>query len=110
MATLKDYIQADIEKTFLNENEFCETHNIDGKPMRVIIDSMELIERDKVSGKNHNEGLYKERTLLYIPISDFGNRPAVGRIIMLDGKKIFTIIDVAEENGIYSITVETHKA
>ena len=43
----KDLVAADISAVFLNDQEFAGTHTIDGKPMAVVVDENELLERDK---------------------------------------------------------------
>ena len=45
--SFKDLVAADISAVFLNGQEFADTHTIDGKPMTVVVDENELLERDK---------------------------------------------------------------
>ena len=50
MSTFKELVQADIFGTFLNADEFADEHSIDGRPMKVVLDGNELIERTVASG------------------------------------------------------------
>lgn len=45
--SFKDLVAADIFDVFLNKQEHADTHTIDGKPMTVVVDENELLERDK---------------------------------------------------------------
>lgn len=105
--SFKEQLQKDIEKVFFNADEFSEIHTIDGKEVRAIIDNLELLERAKSS--IHTDGIYTSQTLIYIPKVDYGARPPVGKKILLDGKKHYKIVEVVEENGVYSLTLEVSK-
>lgn len=102
----KDIIKDDIQKVFFNADEFSETHTIDGREMRAIIDSMELLEREKSKSSQYTDGLYLDQNLIYIPVEDYGPRPRIGKSLLLDGKKQYIITDIQEENGVYSFTLE----
>ena len=45
--SFKDLVAADIFDVFLNRQEHADTHTIDGKPMTVVVDENELLEREK---------------------------------------------------------------
>ena len=106
--SFKEQLQKDIEKVFFNADEFSEIHTIDGKEVRAIIDNLELIER-QAGAKAYTDGIYTSQTLIYIPKVDYGARPPVGKKILLDGKKHYKIVEVVEENGVYSLTLEVAK-
>lgn len=109
MSVFKDAIQEDIFSVFLNLDEFADMHTIDGEEMRVIIDSNELIERTAKSGETHTDGLYKSHILIYVPVEDYGPKPRLGKLLNLDGKKTYVIVDVADEDGIYSMELEANR-
>ena len=106
MSTFKELVQADIFGTFLNADEFADEHSIDGRPMKVVLDGNELIERTVASGVKHADGVYKRRLLLYVAAEDYGPRPKLGKLLLLDGKKRYIITDVTDEDGIYSFELE----
>lgn len=37
---------------------------------------------------------------------DYGPRPKLGKLLLLDGKKRYIITDVTDEDGIYSFELE----
>lgn len=105
--TFKSIINDDCKNVFLNENEFANIHKIDGKPMRVIIDKNELIDRQ--SGSPHNDGTYTKHILMYVLASEFGHKPKINSKFVLDGKQMYLVKDFTDEDGIYAITVEAVK-
>ena len=106
MSTFKELVQADIFGTFLNADEFADEHSIDGRPMKVVLDGNELIERTVASGVQHADGVYKRRLLLYVAAEDYGPRRKLGKLLLLDVKKRYIITDVTDEDGIYSFELE----
>ena len=52
-----------------------------------------------------SSGIYKKQILFYVKAEEFGKLPAVGRALIMDGKR-YTITDAVDENGIYSISLE----
>lgn len=101
-------LQNDIKNTFFNVNEFCEYHNIDGKQMRVHIDSHELAKRDP-SGVKDSDGLYKSGISILVPVEDYGARPKVGRMLILDKKHNYSVEEVDEQNGVYVLTLGANR-
>lgn len=101
----KDYMELDID-TFMNFEEFGEYHIIDGKEILVIVDDNEYIKRTKGEG-SRVDGVFQKTKLFYVKSKDFGNLPAVGRILRFD-KKDYSIKSAIDENGIYSIELEVN--
>ena len=108
MSAFKDIIARDVHQTFLNIDEFSDTHKVNGKNMPVQIDTNEQIEREKRMNQNA-DGIYMNQKLIYVAASDFGPMPKQGAILNLDGK-IYRVADAVDEYGIYSITIEANKA
>ncbi len=103
----KEILQSDVQNVFMNADEFCDMHMVNGKEMAVQIDSNEQIEREKRLNQ-HMDGIYKNQKLIYVAASDFGKLPVQGSAIMLDGKR-YTVADAISEDGIYSITIEANR-
>lgn len=106
-AGFKDIIRADSAAVFLNPEEFGEEHTVGGRRMNIVMDDIELVEREKrQAGLNaYRQGVYRRQILFYVLARDFGALPAVGRSLVLDGNT-YLITDAADENGIYSISLE----
>lgn len=100
--SFKDQIAADIFGTFLNAQEFADTHTVNGKEMTVVVDDNELLERDKSRLGTHVDGLYKSRRLIYVAREAFGPRPAIGAMLNLDGRQ-YKVTDCTEEAGVLAI-------
>nr|DAN92289.1 MAG TPA: ATP-binding sugar transporter [Caudoviricetes sp.] len=108
MKSFKDIIKEDISTTFINTDEFSDIHNIDGRDMPVQIDDNEIIEREKKANSNM-DGVYVKQKLIYVKADDFGALPAIGRQIMLDGKR-YLVVDSTDEYGVYTITLEGNRS
>ena len=110
--TFKEQIAKDIAAVFAREDEFWEYHIINGAKMLCMVDNNELIDREKryqhTKGM-YSEGIYLKQLLIYVKQQDFGALPAIGRIIMFDGKS-YTVSDAVNECGIYSLHLEANKA
>lgn len=105
--SFKEVLQADIDNTFMNLEEFADIHIVDGKEIPVLVDDNEIIERQKKM-KSNMDGMYVKQKLIYVKASDFGVLPAIGRQIMFDGKR-YLITDSTDEQGMYAITMEANR-
>lgn len=99
MSTFKEILKQD-EATFLNEDEFSDKHNIEGKDVVILIDNDLLKERKT----KYAEGTYLGSLLFYIKKDDLGYRPAIGEHIKFDGEVKF-VTDFQDDMGIYVITL-----
>ena len=108
MSAFKDIVKADIHRTFLNLDEFSDTHEVNGTEMPVQVDEIEQIEREKRMNQNM-DGLYRNQKLIYVAASDYGPKPKQGTLITFDGK-LFKVEDAIDEGGVYSITLGANKA
>ena len=61
--SFKDLIKKDVQKIFMNPDEFSEIHNINGKDMPIQIDANEQIEREKRQNQN-SSGIYVNQKLV----------------------------------------------
>lgn len=107
MSAFKDLIKADIEKIFLSCNDFAEKHLIDGIEMDVLIDNNELMQRQTLLNI-HKDGLYAGQILIYIKASQYGKKPTIGKLLVLDKKFFYRVIDCIEEDGIFAITLDSN--
>ncbi len=104
MRSFKEQLEKDFARSFFNPAEFGEMHNVDGKEMLIIIDGNELAQREK-RHKSMAEGLHKKQLLIYVRAGDFGEVPLIGRMLELDGE-FYSVTDVTDGDGIYSISLE----
>lgn len=107
--SFKDIIHNDIKQTFLNLEEFGETHEVNGTPMTIIFDDIEHVEREKQM-KSTMDGLFVRPVLHVLLQRDaFGPLPAQGKLVTVDGKR-YAIVDATDESGVYGITLEANRS
>lgn len=112
--SFKDIIAEDVHKTFMNQDEFSDIHNLNGIEIPVQIDSNEQIEREKRFNQ-HIDGMYLNQKLIYVSVEDYkkapgrSGMPKQGSVLTLDGK-IYRVADAIDEGGVYSITLEANRA
>lgn len=110
MSDFKRMATEDIMDVFFSPEEFGEVHRIDGKPMTVIIDGVEVVERGKKqSEKGRIDGVYQKQILLYVSRKEMGSLPAIGRQLHLDNSK-YLVTDAIDEGGVFSITLGAVKS
>jgi hypothetical protein len=105
MVRLRDYFFSDLS-TFFNAEEFAEEVNIEGKPMKVVIDN-DLLEEYKL--KNGGEGLDQIELLFHVEKSNFERKPSTNNIMRFNNK-IYRIADVTEEEGMYMFKLTRNQA
>ena len=108
MSKFKEMLKRDAKNIFLNGDEFASLRLIDGKPMNVVTDDNEVIERAK---KQHEstDGIYMRQFIIYVAAEDMGKLPAVGRTMTVDGAT-FRVVDSVREGDIYSITLGANRS
>lgn len=105
MSEFKDMVARDVHTTFLNVDEFSDTHTVNGVEMAVQIDNNEQINREK---RQSPEGTFRNQKLIYVSAADYGPLPRQGSAINLDGRT-YKVVDAISEDGIYSLTIEEHR-
>lgn len=106
--SFKDLIKKDVQKIFMNPDEFSEIHNINGKDMPIQIDANEQIEREKRQNQN-TSGIYVNQKLVYVSAQDYGKLPKQGFRIVMDGY-LYMVADAIDEGGVYTLTLEVVRA
>lgn len=107
--TFKEAALSDVQDIFFDTAEHAEMHLVDGKEMPVIIEEERLQDHsahwEAGAKQNFDTGLYTAYTILYVKVSDYGPRPSVGKLLVLDAgtdhKRTYTIQKCNEEDGVY---------
>ena len=86
--TFKDCAAADIDLTFFNNNEHAALHHIDDKKdVLVIFEESDLRQHNAHweggAKQNFDTGLYQAHAILYIRVSDYGPKPKVGKLLVM---------------------------
>lgn len=112
--TFKTQVAVDIDEVFFNGNEHADWHNVDGKDVLVVIVEGGLREHsshwEAGAKQNFDTGLYTARSVLYIRVKDYGQKPKVGKQLVLDAgtdhKRTYNIVKCEEEAGVYRMTMQ----
>lgn len=106
----KDIAFQDISDAFFNFDEFAEEHCIDNRKLRMIVDSIEAERRTrKQFEKLRVDGISMSNIVVYVPRKTFGQKPAQGRRLLLDGKA-YVVEDARDEGGVLSIELSAFKS
>lgn len=106
--TFKQLLMRDVHQVFLNPDEFGELHRVNGKPMTIVLDDLEIIEREKKM-KSNMDGIFNRQIFFYVAAEDFGPLPAQGGLVNIDGQK-YVVTDATDEAGMYGITVQAARS
>ena len=83
---------------------------VDGKEVLIILDESDLRTRsshwEAGAKQNLDTGLYTAYETMYIRVKDYGPKPKVGKLLNLDGKRMYTVRKCVDEGGIYRMTIE----
>lgn len=80
--SFKDAVQADIDRVFLNLNEFADTHTVDGRQVSVVVN-------DDKQAKIKNGfllGLIEADLIIYGKTTDFPKQKGIGKVVDYDGR------------------------
>lgn len=111
MSAFKDIIASDLGEVWFSDlEEFWETHIINSKEMRVIVDNDELIRRSvKRVYTASDSGLYAGHRLIMVRSSEYGAKPAIGNQIIFDTRR-YKVVDVDSQAGLYIIELEAFRS
>lgn len=104
---LKDRIQADIGRVFMNFNHFAEEHTWNNVPITCVVDDYTALKR-----KNNNvvdlswDNNTTER-LIYTPVDAFPFRLQPNEAIFFDGQPM-KVFQYNEDMGIYTILLSSN--
>ena len=109
MKGFKAIISADIDRVFANTEEFFEVMSVDGRDMRIMLDTDSLNETKlQATAKTRYDGLYEANIIAYIPAADYGPKPKIGKPMTI-GRKQYIILDCFDEAGVYKFTLQRHR-
>ncbi len=101
--SFKNQVLSDLA-VFLNEDEFAERHNIDGRDIPAVIDRDILKQRSQ-----RVDGVYSGEVLLFVRASDLPVRPVVDQRMRVDNE-LFYVVDCNENDGLLEITLGANRA
>lgn len=102
--SFREDIEEDIKDTFLAEDEFADTHQINGEEMLAVVTEISEERRSRYKD-SYERGIHNRRKALQVAGSVFGRMPAVNSVLTLDGKA-YLVKNASNEMGMYSIILE----
>lgn len=105
MSRFKDALKTDIKATFLNTEEFAETHDLNGAVVPCVIDGNVLQEMNGAQ----LIGVFQNALTIYVSADDLFAVsmviPVVGELLSVD-RSLHVVRHVAEEGGMLVIIAE----
>jgi hypothetical protein len=99
MSEFKQTVQDDIRKVFLNLDEFAETHFVEGREIRVVIDDDKLLEK-QASLLGNSESVL----LFYAGVDELPARRNPGSVLNFDGRE-YTVDSWTVSQGLATVAL-----
>lgn len=104
---LKDRIDADITRVFMNQEHFAEEHTWNGRKFVGVVDEENALKR-----RNNNvvDISWSENTgevMVYAPVKDFPGRVQPNEHVLLNGKPM-KVLQVQRDVGMYTIMLASN--
>lgn len=119
---LKEMIAHDIESgaVFFNPDDFGELHRINGREILCcVIENTGSPFESTVSGRTVGRSVldiersgrktYTNGVTIVVRCADYGDRPAIGAVLLLDDRRPLLIQEIAEDHGVFKITGTENK-
>ena len=100
---LREVVNSDINDVFFDTDEFAEPHNVNGTEMLCIVDT-DLNKVRSAQDSEQYDGIVLTMVRLYVKKTDLPKRPVYGKVFRLD-EKPYTVVDCADEAGVWVITL-----
>lgn len=107
MSAFKDRIKKDIERIFLNVDEFSDLHTFNGREMPAQVDSTENLVRE-TRFSDHIDGMFRSDVLVYVSAERYGVLPPRGSKVVMDGKT-YLVDDAIDEGGVYVLRMSANR-
>ena len=99
---LRDRIQADVTRVFMNQDQFAEYHTWNGKRILVVTDEETALKRKNNNVVDLSWDNNTTETVIYTPVSGFPGRALPNEHIIFDNKPM-KVLQVQEDGGMYTI-------
>lgn len=105
--TFRECIQNDIMNVFFREDFFTEKHDVNGRACDALMrkNALEAADSQQILGRTA-QGLYNRLWTLYLPVHQYGEKPAVDSLIRVDRHQCFRVKSVVDQMGVYKIEME----
>ncbi|MRN51986.1 hypothetical protein [Paenibacillus monticola] len=103
MKGFKDFLAEDIQRTFLNQNEFADPYIIDGVEVKASLDSVS----DSRHPLAYAEGVALVTHVLFVSMTELGYKPEPEQRMVIKDQR-YRVDQVAEEMGMLTISLEAN--
>lgn len=104
MNSFKEIMAQDISAVFMNEREFADTYNIDGKDVLAVLDTDLVHEHNKRSYAEFAEGVNQGQITLFVSRDDFTHLPVKDQLMVINGRS-YVVNDAADKAEVLEITL-----
>lgn len=98
----RDFLEGDIDKVFLNADEFAEEHDLNGTIAKAVVQAPTAKESFMSNGSHATDSLQGVSVFVHCKLKDIPEIPAHGNVFRLDGD-IYVVNSAVEEDGLVSI-------
>lgn len=104
MNSFKEIMAQDISAVFMNEKEFADIYNIDGKDILAVLDTDLVHERNKRSYTEFAEGVNQGQITLFASRNDFTHVSVKDQLMVINGRS-YVVNEAADNSGVLEITL-----
>jgi hypothetical protein len=99
----KDFVQNDIEKVFINSNEFAEVHNLNGTRCYAVAEGLTDKQHVEIMGQDI-DGLIYDTIVVHVAKQDLPEVPEYNQIFRLNGR-LMLVQSCEEDMGMLNIVL-----
>ena len=105
--SFKQQIQKDLDSVFFNLSEFADTHRVEGKEIRAVIDQ-DVQNRLAKIGDNRVHGLIEADMLLIAKAEDLPRDLDPGRLLNVDGRELI-LVTASKDMGVAEVALRQNR-
>ena len=104
---LKDRIDADIGRVFMNRQHFAEEHTWNGRPFVGVVDEESALKRRNNNVVDISWEANTGEKMIFAPVEGFPGRVQPNEHVLLDGKPM-KVLQVQADEGMYTIMLASN--
>lgn len=105
----KEQLLNDLDSVFFNQEEFAETHIINGVEVDIVVDNDKLAEL-YISKESHTEELFTDSVMFYVRKKDLDFEPVPGQYLEYDGQGMLISDVKADDSESYTIVLGANES
>lgn len=105
--SFRDQVASDIDRVFINPDEFAELHTINGEEVLAVVSKDETKKRSRISSRNY-DGLHGDFATVNVKKELLKAIPANGQNFKLDGK-LYKVDKCTDNMGLLTIELAIYR-